>query len=148
MLLGLRSWRLEISDPPLLFSYSPPLGCAPVIRVPETIRRLSMQYEGQLPPAVGNEVRRIDVLDVSNNTGISGMIPESYSGLQMFFADGTGLSGSQLPSFVDTASESRYESKYDTVVCGSIEPFPDEGIVAVALDPSYDDFSLCTCDDG
>lgn len=92
--------------------------------------------------------RRIDVVDVSDNPGINGLVPDSYSTLQMLFADGTALSGSQLPSFVATTSGSRYESKHNMSVCGSIEPSPDEEVIAVALEPSYDGFSLCTCSDG
>lgn len=129
--------------------------------------------KGQLPPIVdadGNQRRVMEVLDVSDNDGISGSIPENYSELFMLFADGTGLSDSVLPSFVQKQEAQEYaygtfrtyyyyyynESMYSSsdsdspysYVCPAFDGVAGESFVAVTMDPAYDGYSLCTCGNG
>lgn len=93
--------------------------------------------------------RRLDVLDVTDNSNIDGSVPDSYSELLMLFANGTDLSGSALPPFLDTgAGAPGYESTHSTSVCPELQPSMNENIVAVGLDPAYDGYSFCECDDG
>lgn len=110
--------------------------------------------QGPLPQVVDTGNRRIDVLDIANNKGIVGEVPASYSDLLMLFAESTGLSGPDLPLFIDpvatTATDawSQESTAHNLSVCPSLEPSSDEDILAVVLDATYDGYSLCTCSDG
>lgn len=89
------------------------------------------------------------MLDVSNNGGMSGTISTSYSELLMLFASGTGLSGSEMPFLNDSAVGSwTQESKDGLFVCPALQPSAEEGLLALTLDPSYDGYLTCVCDDG
>lgn len=116
---------------------------------------------GQLPPTIDADKRKIDVLDVSDNDGIYGTIPDSYSNLSMLFAEGTSLSDSALPDYVRAASaaddDRRYyfESIHNSSVCPAFETFANGNrgsisgsVVAMTMDPAYDGYSVCTCQDG
>lgn len=120
-------------------------------------------HEGQLPATMHLGKRRIEVLDVSNNKGITGAIPESYSDLTMLYATGTSLSNASLPSYVEAAAAAvtagedseddifLYEATDNVSVCSSLYAVPgSEGsdAVAVVLDPAYDRYSICACGDG
>lgn len=91
------------------------------------------------------------MFDISDNGDVAGTIPETYSDLLMLFANGTGLSGSDLPSFLETGrdvSSSGYRSTHNLSVCSAFETLSEESIVSITLDPAYDDYSVCACDDG
>lgn len=98
--------------------------------------------------------RRIDVFDISDNTDITGAVPASYSELLMLFAEGTSLSGPGLPLFVDAISTSsaaawqRESRAHNISVCPAFQPSRDEDVALVTLDPAYDGYSVCTCNDG
>lgn len=79
----------------------------------------------------------------------------------MLFAVGTSLSDESLPSYVEVAatlagagndnSFYHYESIHDLSVCSFLGTVPgSEGssVVAVAVDPAYDGYSVCACGDG
>ena len=90
------------------------------------------------------------MLDISNNSGITGSIPVSYSELLMLFASDTGLSGSEIPFLGDdsTVGVWTHEEKDGLFVCPALEPSAGEDVVALSLDPSYDGYLTCVCDDG
>lgn len=89
------------------------------------------------------------MLDISNNSGITGTVPTSYSELLMLFASDTGLAGPEMPFLNDsTVGAWTHESKNGLFVCPALQPSADEDVVALALDPSYDGYSTCVCDDG
>ena len=89
------------------------------------------------------------MLDVSNNSGISGTISSSDSELLMLFASGTDLSGSEMPFLNDSAVGAwTQESKNSLFVCPALQPSTDDNVVALTLDPSYDGYLTCVCDDG
>lgn len=94
------------------------------------------------------------MIDVSSNSGITGAVPNSYSELLMLFAESTSLSGPGLPLFVDaisTTEAGRWKQKstaHNLSVCPGLQLFGDQRLVAATLDPAYDGFSLCTCNDG
>lgn len=91
------------------------------------------------------------MFDISDNGDVTGTIPETYSDLLMLFANGTGLSGSDLPSFLEAGggvSSSGYYSTHNLSVCPAFQTSHEESIVSITLDPAYDDYSLCACDDG
>eukprot|EP00903_Cladosiphon_okamuranus_P019408 g17844.t1 len=112
------------------------------------------ELAGQLPQIGDTIDRRMDVFDISGNAGITGAVPASYSELLMLFADGTSLSGPNLPLFVDavsTASAGAWQQEsrtYNLSVCPTLQPSGDEDVVLVTLDPAYDGYSVCTCNDG
>lgn len=103
---------------------------------------------------MGISDRRIDVFDISDNIDITGAVPASYSGLLMLFAERTNLSGSDLPLLVDATSTTSagawpQESRmHNLSVCPAFQPSRDEDVVLVTLDPAYDGYSVCTCNDG
>lgn len=72
----------------------------------------------------------------------------------MLFADGTSLSGPDLPLFVDpasTTSDAAWQQgsrTHNLSVCPAFQPSGDEDVALVALDPAYDGYSVCTCKDG
>lgn len=91
------------------------------------------------------------MFDVSDNGDVAGTIPETYSDLLMLFANGTGLSGSGLPSFLETGrdvSSLGYRSTHNLSACPAFETSNKESIVSITLDPAYDDYSACACGDG
>lgn len=104
----------------------------------------------------------MEVFDVSNNTYINGAIPDSYSALTMLFAAGTSLSDASLPSYVEVAATSAgdendnnyhyyYELIHDLLVCSSLSSVPGregQSVVAITVDPAYDEYSVCACGDG
>jgi len=98
--------------------------------------------------------RRIDVIDVSNNSGITGAVPASYSELLMLFAESTSLSGPDLPLFVDAVSTTeagawkQESTAHNLSACPRLQLSGDGSLVAATLDPAYDGFSICTCNDG
>lgn len=111
------------------------------------------EYIGQLPQLADTTDRRIDVFDISDNTGVTGAVPASYSELLMLFAEGTSISGPDLPLFVDAISTTsvgawQQEAAHNFSVCPALHPSGDEDVVLVALDPAYDGYSVCTCNDG
>lgn len=91
---------------------------------------------------------------MSDNSGITGAVPVSYSELLMLFAENTGLSGTDLPAFIDAVTTTAVDawqqesSTYNVSVCPAFQPSVDENVVAAALDPAYDGYSLCACNDG
>ncbi|CAM9696987.1 unnamed protein product, partial [Hapterophycus canaliculatus] len=124
---------------------------APLLRV----LKLDGNYlKGLLPQAMDTSSRKIDVFDVADNRDIVGEVPSSYSELLMLFAESTGLSGQDLPPFVDPVATtaagalSQQSTAHNLSVCPALEPFADENIITVLLDPAYDGYSLCTCGDG
>ena len=72
----------------------------------------------------------------------------------MLFADGTGLSGPSLPPFVDAASAAsaavwqQGSRAHNRSVCPAFKPSEDEDVALVTLDPAYDGYSVCICNDG
>lgn len=73
----------------------------------------------------------------------------------MLFAESTGLSGTDLPAFIDavatTTAVGTWQQEWSThnvSVCPTFQPSVDENVVAAALDPAYDGYSLCACNDG
>lgn len=112
------------------------------------------QSIGQLPQIADTNSRRIDVLDVSDNSGMTGVVPVSYSELLMLFAESTGLSGPDLPLFIDAitttaaAAWQQESTTHNLSVCPAFQLSADENVVAATLDPAYDGYSLCTCNDG
>lgn len=72
----------------------------------------------------------------------------------MLFSEGTRLSGPDLPLFVDgisTASAGAWQQEsrtHNLSVCPAFQPAGDEDVVLVTLDPAYDGYSVCTCNDG
>ncbi len=110
--------------------------------------------KGLLPHVVDTSNRRIDVIDVSNNSGITGAVPTSYSDLLMLFAESTSLSGPGLPLFIDAISTTEADgwkqesTTHNLSVCPGLQLSGDQSLVAATLDPSYDGYSFCTCNDG
>lgn len=109
---------------------------------------------GQLPQIADTNDRRIDVLDVSDNSGITGVVPVSYSELLILFAERTGLSATDLPVFIDAITTTaagawqQESTTHNLSVCPAFQPSVDENVVIATLDPEYDGYSLCTCNDG
>ncbi|CAM9498761.1 unnamed protein product [Scytosiphon promiscuus] len=125
---------------------------APLLRV---LKLDGNELTGLLPQSVGTGNRRIEVLDVADNSGVVGDIPVSYSELLMLFAEDTGLSGTELPLFVDPLASTAAgawsqdsTTTYNLSVCPALEPSSEERVISVTLDAAYDGFSLCTCSDG
>lgn len=117
-------------------------------------RRCATTQQGSPPRVVDTDNRRIDLLDVSDNGDFVGEVPASYSELLMLFAENTGLSGLDLPDFIDattTTAAGAWNEKstvHDLFVCPAFKPSADENIAAVTLDHAYDGYSVCTCNDG
>lgn len=109
---------------------------------------------GVLPKVGDTGNRRIDVLDIAGNSGILGEVSASYSELLMLFAENTGLSGPELPLFVDPVATtaagawSKESTAHNLSICPALEPSSDENTIAVMLDAAYYGYSLCTCSDG
>ncbi|CAM9125730.1 unnamed protein product, partial [Discosporangium mesarthrocarpum] len=102
---------------------------------------------GTLPSVVDKSTRAsLNVLDVSDNLNIMGGIPDNYSSLLMLFTEGTGLSGASLPSFVSAGAE--YEVASSGSVCPTLEPAAGGDMVALSIDTSYLNQSMCLCGDG
>lgn len=94
------------------------------------------------------------MFDVSNNSGIAGAVPTSYSELLMLFAESTSLSGPDLPVFVDAISTTaagawdQESAAHNLSVCPALQLAGDQSLVAATLDPAFDGYSLCSCTDG
>lgn len=127
---------------------------SPRHRRPSTLAVPMPESQGQLPQIADTTDRRIDVFDISGNTDVTGAVPASYSELLMLFAEGTSLSGSDLPLFVDatsTVSAAAWQQgsrTHNLSLCPAFQPSGDEDVAFVALDPAYDGYSVCTCNDG
>lgn len=93
-------------------------------------------------------------MDVSDNTDVTGAVPASYSELLMLFAEGTSLSGPELPLFVDAVSTTsagawqREIRTHNLSVCPAFQLSGDENVVSITLDPAYGGYSVCACNDG
>lgn len=72
----------------------------------------------------------------------------------MLFAEGTSLSEPDLPLFVDAVSTvsagawQREARTHNFSLCPAFQPSEDEDVVLVSLDPAYDGYSVCACNDG
>lgn len=116
--------------------------------------RCTTYQQGSPPRVVDTDNRRIDLLDVSDNGNFVGEVPASYSELLILFADNTGLSGLDLPDFIDattTTAAGAWNEKstlHDLFLCPAFKPSADENVAAVTLDHAYDGYSVCTCNDG
>eukprot|EP00611_Tribonema_gayanum_P021029 TRINITY_DN3956_c0_g1_i1.p1 TRINITY_DN3956_c0_g1~~TRINITY_DN3956_c0_g1_i1.p1 ORF type:complete len:805 (-),score=98.44 TRINITY_DN3956_c0_g1_i1:700-3114(-) len=93
-----------------------------------------------LPPSM-------TVLQLTNMTGLTGAVPESYADLRVLQLDGsTGLNATQLPAFM-TQSSTSFVATQDKF-CPQVLGMGLATGMSLSLDPSYLQYQKCYCGEG